>query len=188
MRKFLTSPYIVFIIAAIWLSERYIIGIFTHFNASEGSKWGVLTHLFWILVCILIAMIRSHQNRQYGFVQLFKIAAKYGVLYAVVGTAMVVVYYNWISNEMVLKQQQDIATIIQSIDSPEEYKAIVKDNPVLAKLSADQIKEKAIERTLLFTKTSSMASLGGVALIIVAMVYSLIAGWMFNMFLFKERK
>jgi hypothetical protein len=32
-----------------------------------------------------------------------------------------------------------------------------------------------------------MASLGGVAMIIVAMIYSLIAGWLFNMFLFKEK-
>jgi hypothetical protein len=188
MRKFLTSPFIVLAISAIWLGGRYLIGFFTHFNASEGSKWGVLTHLFWILICILIAMIRSHQNRQYGFVQLFKAAAKYGVLYAIAGTVMVVVYYNWISDEMILKQQQDIATIIQSIDSVDEYKAIIKDNPTLSKLSADQIKEKAIERTILFTKTSSMASLGGVALIIVAMVYSLLAGWIFNLFLFKERQ
>jgi hypothetical protein len=88
---------------------------------------------------------------------------------------------------MIIKQQQDIATIIQSIDSPEEYKAIITENPTLSKLSADQIKAKAIERTMLFTKTSSMASLGGVAMIIVAMIYSLIAGWLFNMFLFKEK-
>ena len=187
MRKFLTSPYMVLVIAALWLSARCMIGYLTKFNAAEGSKWGVLTHLFFILLAIVVAMVRSHQNQKYGFVALFKMAAKYGVLYAVLGTMMVVVYYNWISDEMVIKQQQDIATIIQSIDSPEEYKAIVKDNPSLSKLSADQIKAKAIERTLLFTKTSSMASLGGVALIIVAMIYSLIAGWLFNMFLFKEK-
>ena len=142
---------------------------------------------FVILMAIVVAMGRSHQEKKYGFVALFKIAAKYGVLYALLGTMMVVIYYNWISNEMVIKQQQDIATIIQSIDTPEEYKAIIKDNPALVKLNAEQIKAKAIERTLLFTKTSSMASLGGVALIIVAMIYSLIAGWLFNMFLFKEK-
>ena len=188
MRRFLTSPYMVLIIAALWLAERCLIGYFTQYNASEGSKWGVLAHLFWILVCILVAMIRSHQERKYGFVALFKKAAKYGVLYAVLGTIMVVTYYSLISDEMVIKQQQDIATIIQSIDTAQEYKAIIKDNPALAKLSAEQIKLKAIERTMLFTKTSSMASLGGVAMIIVAMIYSLIAGWLFDMFLFKEKK
>ena len=176
----------VLVIAALWLSGRCLIGSITDYNATEGSKWGVLTHLFFILISIVVAMWRSHQEKKYGFVALFKIAAKYGVLYAILGTMMVVIYYNWISNEMVLKQQQDIATIIQSIDTPEEYKAIIKDNPALVKLNAEQIKAKAIERTLLFTKTSSMASLGGVALIIVAMIYSLIAGWLFNMFLFKE--
>ena len=187
MRRFLTSPYMVLFIAALWLAGRYLIGYLTQFNAAEGSKWGVLTHLFFILMVIVVAMLRSHQEKKYGFVALFKIAAKYGVLYALLGTMMVVVYYNWISDEMVVKQQQDIATIIQSIDSPEEYKAIISENPTLSKLSADQIKAKAIERTLLFTKTSSMASLGGVAMIIVAMIYSLIAGWLFNMFLFKEK-
>ncbi len=187
MRRFFTSPLMVIIIAALWLSGRCLIGYLTNYNATDGSKWGVLTHLFFILMAIVVGVLRSHQERKYGFVALFKVAAKYGVLYAVSGTILVAVYYNWISDEMVVKQQQDIATIIQSLDSPEEYKAIIKDNPALSKLSPDQIKAKAIERTLLFTKTSSMASLGGVALVIVAIIYSLIAGWLFNMFLFKEK-
>jgi hypothetical protein len=101
---------------------------------------------------------------------------------------MVVVYYKWISNEMVIKQQQDIALIIESLDTKEEFQQIMKDNPALKGHTLEQLKTKAIERSILFTKVGSLASLGGLALIIVSFLYSLIAGWLFNTFLFKEKK
>jgi hypothetical protein len=89
---------------------------------------------------------------------------------------------------MVIKQQQDIALIIESLDTKEEFQKIIQENPALKGHTVEQLKTKAIERSILFTKLSSMASLGGLALIITSLIYSLIAGWLFDTFLFKAKK
>ncbi len=188
MRKIFGNINIVFILAILWLMVRILTGYTTHYQADQGSKWGVLLHMLMILVAISIAMAHAHRERSYGFLNLFKRAAKYSILYSLVGTLMVVVYYKWISNEMLIKQQQDIAMIIESLDTPEEFQQILKDNPALKGHTLEQLKTKAIERSILFTKVGSMASLGGLALIIVSFLYSLIAGWLFNTFLFKAKK
>jgi hypothetical protein len=188
MRKLFGNINIVILLAFSWLGARILIGETTHYQASVGSKWGVLLHMLLILVSISMAMAHAHRDRSYGFLNLFKKAAKYSVLYSLLGTLMVVVYYKWISNEMVIKQQQDIALIIESLDTKEEFQQIMKDNPALKGHTLEQLKTKAIERSILFTKVGSLASLGGLALIIVSFLYSLIAGWLFNTFLFKEKK
>jgi hypothetical protein len=188
MRKLFGNINIVILLAGLWLGVRVLIGEVTGFEASIGSKWGVLLHMLLILVSISIAMAHAHHQRTYGFINLFKKAAKYSVLYSLLGTLMVVIYYKWISNEMVMKQQQDIALIIESLDTTEEFQQIMKDNPALKGHTLEQLKTKAIERSILFTKVGSLASLGGLALIIVSFLYSLIAGWLFNTFLFKEKR
>lgn len=188
MRRIFSSIYVVLILAFLWLATRMVIGHFTHYQAASGSKWGVLTQILFILIAISLAMMHAHQQRQYGFLNLFKKAAKYSVLYSILGTGMIVIYYNWISDEMNIKQQQDIALIIESLDTKEEFQKIIQENPALKGHTIEQLKTKAIERSILFTKLSSLASLGGVALVITSLIYSLIAGWLFDTFLFRIKK
>jgi hypothetical protein len=188
MRRVFSSIYLVLFLAILWLLVRIAIGHFTHYQASSGSKWGVLLQILFILLAISLAMTHAHQQRQYGFLNLFKKAAKYSILYSLSGTLMLVIYYNWISDEMLIKQQQYIALIIESLDTKEEFQKIIQENPALKGHTVEQLKTKAIERSILFTKLSSMASLGGLALIITSLIYSLIAGWLFDTFLFKAKK
>jgi len=187
MRKLFGDIKVVIILAIAWLGLRLIIGMATNHQADQGSKWGVLTHMLLILISISFAMAHAHKDHAYGFLNLFKKAAKYSILYSILGTLMVVIYYKWLSNEMLVKQQQDIALILESLDTKEEFEQIIKENPALKGHTLDQLKTKAIERSILFTKVGSLASLGGLALIIVSFLYSLIAGWLFNAFFFKPK-
>ncbi|MEY3957130.1 MAG: hypothetical protein RLZ73_1586, partial [Bacteroidota bacterium] len=69
------------------------------------------------------------------------------ILYSLSGTLMLVIYYNWISNEMVIKQQQDIALIIESLDTKEEFQKIIQDfnNGQIDFLVGTQLLSKGID-------------------------------------------
>lgn len=171
----------------LWLILRTIIGLSTHYDSAKGSQWGILMHLLFILLAIVLAMMQSHQDAQYDFGVLFKKAARNAIIYSLLATLALGVYYGLISEELTVKKQQDIAQIIEQTDTPEEIALIKQNNTALQGLSKEQIVEKAIEQTTLFTQLKTMLSLAFFSLTLVGFLYSLISAWLFSQFLFQKK-
>jgi hypothetical protein len=187
LKKLFQHKLSIVLLPIIWLQVRYSIGLLTHFDSTQGSHWGVMTHLLLVLLSILLAMIQCHWKREYDFIHLFKNSAKHAILYALLVTGSLGIYYGWLSDELIIKKQQDIAQIIQETDSPEKIAQIKSLNPALQPLSKDQIVEKAMERTTLLTNLKTMLSLAFFSLTILGFIYSLIAAWLFSQFLFTKK-
>ena len=188
LNRFFTSSYSVLILPFLWLGIRYGIGWGSQFDAAIGTQWGVLSHLLLVLLAILFAMNQAHQRREYGFGYLFKTAAKNAILYAVGSVLSIGIYYGVLSNELTVKRQHDIAQIIEETNTPEKIALIKQNNPTIQELSKEQIVQKAIEQTELFTNLKTMLSLAFFCLTILGFVYSLIAAWLFSQFLFAPAK
>lgn len=187
LKKLFQHRFSIVILPIIWLQVRYVIGWCTDFNSTIGSQWGVMTHLLLVLLAILLAMLQCHWKREYAFLQLFKNSAKHAIVYALLVTGSLAIYYGWLSDELILKKQQDIAQIIQETNTPEKIAQIKSMNPALQPLSKDQIVQKAMEQTALFTNVKTMLSLTFFSLTILGFLYSLIAAWLFSQFLFVKK-
>jgi hypothetical protein len=187
LKSFLQHSLSIWLLPLAWLAARYCIGWSSHFDSAKGSQWGILLHLLFILLAIVLAMFRCHLSARYDFIFLFKQAAKNAILYAVGATLALSVYYGIISDELTVKKQQDIAQIIAQTDTAEEIAVIKQNNAALETLSKEQIVQKAIEQTELFTNLKTLLSLAFFSLTIIGFVYALIAAWLFNQFLFQPK-
>lgn len=187
LKKLILHPLIMLVLPLLWLAIRYVIGAFTQFDSAIGSKWGVLAHLLLVLLAILLAMVQCHWKRSYDFLALFKHSAKHAIVYAVLVIGSMAIYYGWISDELIIKKQHDIAQIIQETDTPEKIAIIKNANPALQSLTKEQIIEKAIAQTELFTNLKTMLSLAFFSLTLLGFIYSLIAAWLFSQFLFEKK-
>ena len=187
LKTLLTRTWMVATLPLLWLTCRTNIGLFTHYDSAKGSQWGILLHLLFILLAIVLAMVQSHHQAQYEFGHLFKKAARNAIIYSMGATLSLGIYYGMISDELTIKKQQDIAQIIEQTDTPEEIALIKRNNSALKSLSKEQIVEKAIEQTTLFTQLKTMLSLAFFSLTLVGFLYSLISAWLFSQFLFQKK-
>lgn len=176
------------ILGLIWLSIR-VLGstYFFEKNTDSGRTLGVMMNLFFIILIIFSELSYIYKERRKGvmdrFMGDFKRVAASTVKYALMAGIVIAVYYNFVSDELLVKRQQDYILTEQALDTDEELKLVQEQNIQLAHLSREEIIAAAKGRTDLFTNPKVVSSASFIVLIFVSLIYTAFAVLLFRTFL-----
>lgn len=179
------SPWI---LALVWLGIRWMshTSLFPN-DSGTARNIGVMTNLSFIILLMfqtLAVLYRERRNGQSGsFMTDIKRVAFPAMKYVLGAGIAITVYYTTLSDELLVKRNEDYVALEASLDTPEELQNIIAQNSQLKGYTKEQILTAAKERTDLFTNAKVVSSASFLVLIFVTLFYALFAVFLFRYFL-----
>jgi hypothetical protein len=179
------SPWI---LALLWLGIRWACHTSLLPNDPDTARSiGVMANLFFIIVLMFQALYIIYKERRNGLTGTFMADIKrvaFPAMKYVLGAGIAItIYYTTLSDELIVKRNQDYIALEATLDTPEKVQKVIAENSQLKGYTKDQIMTAAKERTDLFTNAKVVSSASFLVLIFVTLFYALFAVFLFRNFL-----
>jgi len=173
---------LVLICGALWLITKTVLHNFI--SLELNVKAGVMLNLFLILLVAVFAIhqkVQSTKGHDYHFLDDLKTVLRATSKYVLFSVICLAIFNYGIAREATLiKKAGSLLSIDELYDIPENYAELQATDFLLENVSAEEAKAKQVERFELFSKWYVQLSLPFFALILAAIIYSLLASMLWR--------
>jgi Ca2+/H+ antiporter len=180
--------YVPWILGLVWLGIRVTLYYTMKDTNPDGARSaGVMINLLFLIFIIFSVLSRLYKERRSGatstFFNDFKVVLKENLKYCLAAGVALVIFYNFISTELLDRRARDHQATVEALDTDEELNQIRNENIQLKNLTREEIIKAANDRTEIFTNPKIVSSASFLVLVFVSLIYTLFAVLLFRYFL-----